>query len=225
MIRGAISTLTAVLLVGETPLAAAAAPACKPDIPCVLMFGDSLTAGFGLPPNQGLVRRLSEYLAQNGQRVMLIDAGLSGDTSYGGRVRISASLRRNPGVDGVVVELGANDMLMGFPPGPVSRNLDAILTTAGQGGRKVMLVGIDAPDVLSPRLRQDWAAIWPKLAARHDAALVADIYAPLSAVPLDQRGDLILSDRIHPSAKGVDAIVAHIGPSLVQFVRSVADQP
>lgn len=101
------------------------------DLPRILCFGDSLTAGYGLAPGEGLVPQLSDWLTLNGHPARLIDGGLSGDTTYGGRVRIKLSMRRHH-PDAVIVALGGNDMLRGWQAAQAEENLDAILTAAGR---------------------------------------------------------------------------------------------
>ena len=185
-------------------------------LPRILCFGDSLTAGYGLGRTEGLVPQLSDWLAAAGRPAQLIDAGLSGDTTPGGRVRIHVSLRRHR-PDAVIVQLGGNDMLRGWQPNPAEANLDAILTTAGAGGRPLLLVGIHAPGG-DPDWRTGWGQIWPRLAARHDALLLPDLYAPLAAVAPEDRGPLLLRDGVHPSARGVELIVGHLGPVAAELV-------
>lgn len=183
--------------------------------PRVVIFGDSLTEGFGLPPEDGLVPALDRWLEAQGQGAHLVNAGLSGDTTYGGRVRIGAALRR--GADAVVVELGGNDLLGGFEPAATEANLDAILTRAGRDRmgrpRPVLLVGIAVPG--HPKAAQ-WAEIWPRLAARHDALLLADLYAPITGAA--DPFALLQPDRLHPNAQGVEKLVEHLGPKLLELL-------
>lgn len=192
------------------------AGAALADPPRIVMLGDSLTAGFGLKRGEGLVPVLSRWLEARGTPARLADHGLSGDTTFGGRTRIGWALRG--GADAVVVELGANDMLMGLPVAAIEANLDAILTRAGAGGRPVLLVGIGAIPSREADWRRDWAAMWPRLADRHRALLLPDLYAPLAAIPRADRPDYLLADRMHPSAKGVKAIVDHLGPKVQALI-------
>lgn len=199
---------------------AAAGPARAQGLPRLLCLGDSLTAGYGLPRDQGLVPQLSQYLQAAGQPARLINAGISGDTTYGGRVRIGLSIRRNA-PDAVIVELGGNDMLRKFDPLKSEQNLDAILSEARAGDRPVLLVGIHAPAGQAD-WRLAWTQIWARLANRHGTLLLQDLYAPLADLPPDQRGPFLQGDGVHPSALGVQRIVQHLGPAAAQLVAQTA---
>lgn len=213
-------TLTRRHLLAAAAAATLVRPAQAQALPRILCFGDSLTAGFGLGRTEGLVPQLSSWLAAAGRPADLIDAGLSGDTTYGGRVRIEVSMRRHR-PDAVMVELGGNDMLRRWQPTDAEANLDAILQTAGSGGRPLLLVGIHAP-AGQPEWRRAWSQIWPRLAERHGALLLQDLYAPLAQVPAPDRAPLLLRDGVHPSAQGVSLIVQHLGPVAAQLVERAA---
>lgn len=181
----------------------------------VLVFGDSLTAGFGLPADESFVPALSRWLeARSEVPVRLLNAGLSGDTTYGGRVRIRWALRRDP--DAVIVELGGNDMLMRMDPGRAEANLDAILEAAGAGGRPVLLLGIHATGPADYRKR--WDAIWPRLAARHAALLVPDLYAVIRRQSAEGRRAFLQWDGVHASPRGVATLVDLVGPKALALV-------
>ena len=190
--------------------------------PRILAFGDSLTAGFGLPRNQGLVPVLSDWLARRGSPARISNAGLSGDTTYGGRVRIGWALRQ--GADAVMVELGGNDILLGWTAARAEANLDAILASATARNRPVLLIGIHAP-AGAPEWRRSWAEMWPRLAQRHDVLLLPDLYAPLAAVPRENRAPLLQRDGIHPSAQGVRLIVDQLGPKVRELVAAADAAP
>lgn len=192
-----------------SPLAAAADPAR------ILVFGDSLARGYGLPPGRGFVPALSRWLEAEGAEVRLLNAGLSGDTTFGGRVRIHWALRR--GADAVIVEIGGNDMLLGLAPELAESNLDAILSAAGAGGRPVLLLGV-TPWRGDPGWRARWRAMWPRLAARHHALLVPDLYEGIRAVPEERRGAMLQRDGIHASERGVASMVRLVGPKVLQLL-------
>ncbi|RCW88112.1 arylesterase [Paracoccus lutimaris] len=188
----------------------------------ILAFGDSLTEGYGLPPRDGLVPQLQNWLTARGHDVLVLNGGLSGDTTAGGRVRIGYSIARNR-PDAVIVELGGNDLLMGFSPAMVEDNLQSILTQAGQGDKPLLLVGIASPRI-SPELQRDWAAIWPRLAERHDTLLMENLYQPLIARP-DELPELLQQDGLHASAKGVALIVESLGPKVEALIAEASTAP
>lgn len=208
------------MLLGLLPLAAAA------EGTRILMLGDSLTAGYGLPPGQGLAPALQDWLRAHGTDATVIDAGLSGDTTYGGRVRIVPALLHNH-PDAVIVELGGNDMLRGWPVKPTEDNLDSILKAArsfpvgGATQRPVLLVGLGAP--AGPAAwRREWLAMWPRLRDRHGVPLLADLYAPLAAVPASERRAYLQADGVHPSPRGVEAMVPALGRAVQTMLAGAA---
>lgn len=195
------------------PLAAKAGPK-------IVMFGDSLTEGFGLPPKQGLVPRLQAWLDQNATPAQIVNAGLSGDTTYGGRIRIGWSLRS--GADGVIVELGGNDLLLRIGIPEMEKNLDSILTSAGRGGRPVLLVGVNPPARVLRGGGDALAAMWLRLAKRHDALLVPDLYAPLWALPEKEARKQVQNDGVHLSRQGVQLVVDQVlGPAVAELLARI----
>ncbi|WP_295043724.1 arylesterase [uncultured Paracoccus sp.] len=196
---------------GAMALAGAAPPR-----PRVLAFGDSLFAGYGLPRGAGMVPQLQAWLDRNGPPVTILPAAISGDTTYGGRARIGFSLRRNR-PDAVIVELGGNDMLLGWTAARAEANLDAILARAGQGGRPLLLVGLN-PIPGDADWRQAWRAVWPRLADRHGAVLLPSLYAPIAALPKAEHRDYLLADGVHPNAAGIRLMVAALGPKVGQML-------
>lgn len=184
--------------------------------PRIVALGDSLTDGFGLARSAGLVPVLQGWLAARETPARIINHGLSGDTTWGGRVRVHWALRR--GADAAIIELGGNDMLLGWSPGQAEANLDVILKVARRGNRPVLLVGIHAPGRDRAR-RQQWAEIWPRLALRHGTLLLPDLYAPLAAIPRPDRGPYLQPDGIHPSARGVALLADHLGPAVQDLIR------
>ncbi len=190
----------------------------------ILAFGDSLTEGYGLPASKGLVPQLQAWLDARGHDVVVLNGGLSGDISAGGRVRIGYSLARHR-PDAVIVELGGNDLLMGFSPEMVEGNLNSILRQAGRKDRPLLLVGIALPQDRDAPLREEWAAIWPRTAARHDALLLPNLYQPLYDGPRRSLPGLLQKDQVHASAKGVALIVETLGPKVEELIARVKAQP
>lgn len=209
-----LRALALFLAMTTAPLAARAEPIR------LLAFGDSLTAGYGLAASQGLVPRLQQWLADRGHDVLVLDGGISGDTTAGGRARIAQALARGR-PDAVMVELGGNDLLYNLDVAGAESNLDAILTAAGQGGRPVLLVGIAKPDRDEAR-RRAWAELWPRLAQRHGALLYENLYAPLFALSPADLPRMLQADRVHASAEGVGLVVEALGPQVEALLAQVA---
>ena len=184
--------------------------------PRLLLFGDSLTEGYGLPPDQNLTAQLQDYLDRHDVPAHVINGGLSGDTSYGGRVRIRWSLLRHS-PDAVVVEIGGNDMMLGWQAQAAEENLDVILGYAAANDRPVLLVGVH-PRTGSEEWRRSWTDLWPRLAQRHKTLLLPDLYAPLEAQPEDVQPDLLLADKLHPSTQGVTLMVSVLGPKVQELL-------
>jgi acyl-CoA thioesterase I len=178
----------------------------------ILAFGDSLTAGYGLPKNESFPVMLQAALRARGIAATVIDGGVSGDTTAGGRSRLEWSLAANP--DFVIVELGANDALRGLDPAAVEANLDAILTQIKQRNLPVLLAGMLAP----PNLGEDYAkrfnGLYPRLAERHKVALY-----PFFLDGVAMQAALNQGDGLHPNARGVAAIVDRITPYVVRLVQ------
>ncbi len=184
-------------------------PAMGQENRVVLAFGDSLTAGLGLSDEASFPRQLEAALADQGVLVRVINAGVSGDTSAGGRARLDWAMAETPEL--VIVELGANDGLRGLDPGGTYDNLDDILTRLKELGTKIVLTGMLAP----PNLGRDYAAqfnsIFPRLAAVHDVAFYPFFLEGVAAQP-----NLNQADGIHPNARGVAVIVEGIVPYIVK---------
>lgn len=187
--------------------AAVAAP-----VRTVLAFGDSLTAGYQLGPQEGFAPQLEAALRAQGRQVRVHNAGVSGDTTAQGRARLGwvlKGLKTRP--DLAIVELGANDMLRGQPPATARANLDAILTELGRQGVPVVLAGMLATPNLGPAYAREFNAIYPDLAKKHSAALY-----PFFMNGVIGGSGLLLGDRIHPTRAGVAVIVRGIAPTVAK---------
>ena len=184
----------------------------------ILALGDSLTAGYGLPADQGFVPRLQAWLAANGAPdVTILNAGVSGDTTAGGLARIDWALGDDP--DAVIVELGANDLLRGLDPGAARQNLDAILTAIDKRGLPVLLAGVPVPPNYGEDYQAAFKAIYPDLAKKHDAILYRSFLAGMGkGRNMFEVMRLMQGDGLHPNAAGVEAIVEDIGPVVLELV-------
>lgn len=175
-------------------------------------FGDSLTQGYGLMPDDGLVPQLQAWLVARGHAVQIANAGVSGDTTTGGLARLDWTLAERP--DAMIVALGGNDLLRGIDPALSRANLDAILTRLAAEGIPALLVGLPAPGNYGPDFQRDFAAMFPDLAAQHGVLLLPDLLAPLAA-RLDagaSPASVMQGDMIHPNAAGVVLMVEALGP-------------
>lgn len=198
VIRSLLAFLALVLL----PAAAQAADKL------VVAFGDSLTAGYRLPPGQGFAPQLEASLRKAGVPARVHNAGVSGDTTAQGRARLNwvlASLKAKP--DLVIVELGANDMLRGLDPARAEANLDVILAELSKRRIKVLLAGMVAAPNLGPDYAKRFNPMYRRLADKYRTGLYPFF---LQGIVGDR--SLHIGDAIHPNEQGVKVIVRGILP-------------
>lgn len=216
MAAGSAAVLTVAL--GVT-VAAAAEPAVR-----LLVIGDSLTAGYGLPQDQSFPAQLEEALRAAHHDVAVINAGVSGDTAAGGLARLDWTLGGLPAgqPDAAIVELGANDALRGLDPRVTQANLSAILARLGERGIPVLLTGMLAPPNLGREYATAFAAIYPRLAQEHDVLLYPFFLEGVAGNP-----QLNQADGIHPTAQGVSVIVNNILPAVEELLQQAqqAERP
>lgn len=170
----------------------------------ILAFGDSLFAGYGLQSDQSYPARLEAALRARGINARIANAGVSGNTTADGLARLAFTLdgQKAPPVL-ALVELGANDMLRALPPEQARANLDAILTELGKRKIPVVLMGMLAPPNLGADYRRQFDTIYPALAKKHGAVLV-----PFFMQSVFDKPALVQQDHLHPTAEGVEEIVA-----------------
>ena len=190
----------------------AAVPAAAEDRIRILAFGDSLTAGFGLPQEDSFPAQLETALRARGVDAEVINAGVSGDTTAGGLARLDWTLA-NP-ADFAIVELGANDALRGLDPVEAEANLDSILARLRAEGIGVLLTGMLAPRNLGPEYGAAFDPIFPRLADRHSVA-----FYPFFLDGVAGNADLNLPDGLHPNAAGIARIVERILPHIVKLTN------
>jgi acyl-CoA thioesterase-1 len=196
-VRKAVTAVMFALLLSAS--ARAAAPVR------LLVLGDSLTAGYGLPHEDGFQAQLARALAAQGRDVKLIDAAVSGDTSAGGRARLDWAL--GDGADAAIVELGANDMLRGLDPGQMEANLSAILDTLAAKHIPVLLTGMYALPNLGADYDAAYKAAFARLGARPGV-----IFDPFFLEGVAEVPSLVQADGLHPNAAGVRREVARLLP-------------
>ncbi len=180
----------------------------------LLAFGDSLTAGYGLPQSQGFAAQLEARLRAAGITVTVINAGVSGDTTAGGRARLDWTLADPP--DAVILELGANDGLRGIEPRVSRDNLDAILTRLQSRNIPVLFAGMYAPPNLGKEYGTEFRNVYEDLATRHDIDFYPFFLDGVAGLP-----DLNLNDGIHPNAAGIAVIVERILPAVQRMLARI----
>jgi acyl-CoA thioesterase-1 len=177
----------------------------------VLALGDSLTAGYGLPAAQGFVGQLQAALRADGREAVVLDGGVSGDTSAGGLARLDWALADKPDV--AIVELGANDGLRGLDPAATERNLGAILDRLAALHVPVLLTGMYAPPNLGPDYGAAFHAVFDRLGRRPGVLYDPFFLAGVAADPA-----LNQADGMHPNAEGVRRIVARLLPLVEKLI-------
>lgn len=181
----------------------------------ILAVGDSLTAGYGLVAPDGFVPRLEAALKADGYNVEIVNAGVSGDTTAGGKARLGWSLAEKP--DAVLLELGANDALRGISPAASEANLEAMLRALQDRQIPVLLIGMKSPPNLGADYVTAFEAIYPRLAARYKAPLYPFFLDGVAA-----NSALNQPDGIHPNAEGVHEIVRRFLPVVAKFLDALS---
>lgn len=215
--RRRVLNLTAAAVFASAASVAAAEPVT------IAALGDSLTQGYGLPEADGFAPQLQAWLRENGAAdVVIINAGVSGDTTAGGLARIAWTLTED--VDGVIVALGGNDLLRGLDPAETRKNLEGIMAAIAERGLPVLLAGLPAPANYGVEYQAAFDAVFPEIAAEAGAIYVPNFLEGLGADrDLDAARALLQPDGIHPNAAGVAAVVAAIGPSVLALVAAASE--
>jgi acyl-CoA thioesterase-1 len=207
-------TLPLLLLAGLAAAIAAPAAAQNAAPLKIVAFGDSLTAGYGLPAQDTFPARLQAALKAKGHNVEIENAGVSGDTASGGLSRLDWSIP--DGTDAVIVELGANDMLRGVEPKVTRQALDEILARLKGRNIAVLLCGMRAAPNMGADYARDFEAIFADLANKYDV-----VFYPFFLDGVATQAKLALRDGMHPNAAGVEAIVEGILPKAEELVARV----
>jgi len=183
----------------------------------LLVLGDSLTAGYGLPPGEAFPVKLEAALKERGHDVQVINAGVSGDTSAGGLARLDWALGDKP--QAVIVELGANDALRGLDPQLMRANLDKILTRLEKDSTPTLFAGMKAPPNLGSDYTQQYSKVFDDLAAAHKV-----IYYPFFLEGVATHQELNQADGLHPLPAGVAIIVRGMLPQVEELLKRVEAQ-
>jgi acyl-CoA thioesterase-1 len=190
-----------------------AAPAAERPVKIVVL-GDSLSAGFGLPVEAAFPARLAKALDAKGAAATVSNAGVSGDTASGGLGRLDWSVPA--GTEAVILELGANDALRGIDPALTRSALDTILHRLKERNIAVLLCGMRAPPNMGADYVRVFDGIFPALASAHGVVFYRFFLDGVAADPQFNQGD-----GLHPNAAGVDAIVARIMPKVEELIARV----
>ena len=182
------------------------------NLPLLVCFGDSITAGYGVQPGQAFPDRLQTELDSHGYNYKVVNMGTSGATTKDAVESLPQVLALHPAV--VIVEFGGNDGLRGLPLDQTRRNLDTVLTTLENAHIKVLLAGITLPPNYGPDYIHSFDQVFRDLAAKHHVAFVPMIYKNLVNVP-----NTIQPDGIHPTAKGAQIIAETLYPALKPLLK------
>jgi acyl-CoA thioesterase-1 len=173
----------------------------------IVAFGDSLTAGLGVTPENSYPARLQAKLRAEGYAYRVVNAGASGDTTAGGLRRVDWALKNTPDI--VIVALGANDALRAQDLASVRANLDAIVTRFQKAGARVLLVGMEVPPNYGDRYASDFRRLYAEVARKRGVA-----FMPFLLDGVAGNAALNQSDGIHPTVEGYRIIVDHLWPYL-----------
>jgi acyl-CoA thioesterase I len=206
--RGVTALLLALALPALVAHAAQPAPVRK-----VLVMGDSLSAAYGLRPEQGWVALTDKRLQAKHPGWRVANASVSGETTAGGASRIAGELaRHSPAV--VVIELGANDGLRGLPLAQTRANLERMVVASKESGARVLLLGMRMPPNFGPQYTQGFELIYRDLAKAHGTALL-----PFLLEPIATERSAFQSDNLHPVAAAQPRLRDHVWPALAPLLR------
>jgi acyl-CoA thioesterase I len=177
----------------------------------ILDIGDSLTSGYGLPPEQTFPARLEAWLRQKRIEAHVVNAGVSGDTTASGPALLDWTLADKP--DLVILALGGNDALRGIDPGTVRANLDKMIQKIEASGAKVLLLGMIAPPNWGEEYKRAFDRVFPELAQAYHVPLYSFFLEGVAMKP-----ELNQPDGIHPNEAGVLVLVDRIGPIVARLV-------
>lgn len=213
-----LSTLLLLMLCCGTVSHAAAQQSAAASAPIILVYGDSLSAAYGIPRERGWVSLLQQQLKQEALPYQVLNASISGETTSGGLTRLQALLKQHqPAL--VLLQLGANDGLRGLPVADMRRNLSAIIEATQQAGVKTMLIGIMIPPNYGPRYTREFKDSYQLLAERYQLPLV-----PFLLDGVAGNRTLMQDDGLHPTADAQQTVFANVWKVLAPYLKSMADK-
>jgi acyl-CoA thioesterase-1 len=182
--------------------------------PRILVLGDSLSAAYGIDEEEGWVNLLDERLEREGYPHRVVNASVSGETSEGGLKRLPRLLsEHNP--EWVILELGGNDGLRGYPVSDLADNLTAMIQLSREQGAEVVLLGMQIPPNYGPRYTDQFTAVYPQLAQEEDVPLVAFMLEGIAT-----KDELMQRDGIHPNAEAQPKILENVWPMLREVLQA-----
>lgn len=181
--------------------------------PKILIYGDSLSAGYGIPQHDGWAALLKDKLVKENLNYDVINASISGETTSGGLTRLEATLKQNsPRI--IILELGANDGLRGLPVKNMHDNLDAMIQLSKKSGASVLLIGMKIPPNYGLKYTDEFSHTYMKLAKQHKIPLVPFMLENVAAKP-----ELIQQDGLHPNTHGQAIILENIWSELHKLLK------
>lgn len=189
-------------------------PVLANDAPLLLVHGDSLSAAYGIPVEQGWVALLAQRLQQGAQPWRVLNSSISGETSAGGLARLPGLLERQQPA-ALILALGANDGLRGLPPEHLAGNLTAMIEAAQAGGTRVLLVGVRLPPNYGQAYGDAFQAVFRNVAKAQDVPYVESLLAPLE----DDRA-AFLADQLHPNAQAQPRLLQALWPALQRLLEA-----
>ena len=215
MIKALFSAVYAALLLSQAAAAFAedSPSAGSSPLPKILIFGDSLSAAYGIGEDEGWVTLLAERLAQEDSELEVVNGSVSGETTTGGRARLPSLLERyNPAF--VLIELGGNDGLRGLPLSLMRENLTDMIQLSQSSGATVMIAGMQIPPNYGPRYTEPFFAQYAELAEEFDLYLI-----PFLIDGIPQQPELMQADGIHPKAEAQSMILDNFWPVLLEALQ------
>ncbi len=190
-----------------------ASASAQAEAPVILVFGDSISAGYGLPLEQGWVELLKTRLKSQGYGYQVVNASVSGETTAGGLARLPRALElHHPSI--VILELGGNDGLRGLPVAQMRANLSQMVNLSGATGAQILLLGMRMPPNYGPQYTKEFALVFSDLATDKKVGLVPFLLTNIALSP-----QLLQADDIHPNAQGQPILLDNVWPTLKPLLR------
>lgn len=180
--------------------------------PVIVAFGDSLSAGYGADTGQSFPDYLQKILDRSGYQYRVVNQGISGDTTMGGRARTAVALELKPAI--VILELGGNDGLRGLPLRQTRENLDIMAASFTKAGAKLLVAGVTLPPNYGADYIRDFERMYVETATKHGAARIPFLLEPVIALP-----GAMQADGIHPTAKGNELVAQYVFRHLEPLLR------